>query len=78
MCKLKGIVDLLFVTQFVHNKFYNFIKKYKREEIHLVFYYNCMKVNYNDGLKHNKDFLHLFEKFQFHFKLCDTGVTDQE
>jgi len=29
-------------------------------------------------LKHNSEFYHLFEKFHFHFKLCNTGVTTQE
>ena len=74
MCNLKQKSEPTTVTQFVHNKLYKFIKKYKTEEIHfkidiIVLYI----VYYNNSIKHNKDFYHLFEKFQFHFKLCNTG-----
>ncbi len=42
-------------------------KKYKTKEIPIIVYYI-------DGLKHNLDFfLNLFEKCQFHFKLCNTS-----
>ncbi len=48
-------------------------KKIQNRRNSLQNYYNCIIVYYNNGLKHKKDFYHLFEKFQFHFKFCNTG-----
>ncbi len=67
VCNLKPRSEHTFVTQLVHNKLYKFIKNTKQKKF-IKNYYNCIIV-YNNN---NKDFYHFFEKFQFHFKLCNT------